>query len=534
MEKLQLVIVDDEHRIGQLIGSLIHYDVLPVELIQVFDSSEAALECIIERKPDIVISDIQMPVLNGLELVRLSQENDVFPHFILISGFREFEYARTALKYGVKDYLLKPVQEKELNEVLSEVCQNCLASYEKREQQKKQEEAARKGHYMSGKEVISLLDKSDHDIGWVNLNSYFHTDIKDGKIMVFSLKLDFYTRNEQDELQDTMVLNNIIGMIENRLRGHVYEQLYMIQNNLQILGLVNYEEHLSDTIRRELSDVFMEIKQYIVGFVQYLITMSWGDETDLNDVRLSLRTARQRMNQRILYGTNRIIFDTSCAMDLDHLSLEAESVSSIRNSVESQDSRKLVEIFEHELKRAQERKAGNPMEYYILARNYMELVYDSLPYDFVPGEELDKKTVNETIDRCWSVELLKDTVSAAVAGIVENLKKTNEEQSRKPVRMAMEYIDNNYQNKISLEETADSIGINASYLSALFKKETGINFQNYLTQVRMEKAKELLKMTNETMMSIAIQVGYQDTRYFSETFYKVVGVKPSIYRKMYS
>jgi two-component system response regulator YesN len=202
--------------------------------------------------------------------------------------------------------------------------------------------------------------------------------------------------------------------------------------------------------------------------------------------------------------------------------------------VESKDLRKLVEIFEHELKRAQERKAGNPMEYYILARNYMELVYDSLPYDFVPGEELDKKTVNESIDRCWSVELLKDTVSAAVAGIVENLKKTNEEQSRKPVRMAMEYIDNNYQNKISLEETADSIGINASYLSALFKKETGINFQNYLTQVRMEKAKELLKMTNETMMSIAIQVGYQDTRYFSETFYKVVGVKPSIYRKMYS
>jgi two-component system response regulator YesN len=124
MEKLQLVIGDDEHRIGQLIGSLIHYDVLPVELIQVFDSSEAALECIIEKKPDIVISDIQMPVLNGLELVRLSQENDVFPHFILISGFREFEYARTALKYGVKDYLLKPVQEKELNEVLSEVCQN--------------------------------------------------------------------------------------------------------------------------------------------------------------------------------------------------------------------------------------------------------------------------------------------------------------------------------------------------------------------------------------------------------------------------
>lgn len=74
----------------------------------------------------------------------------------------------------------------------------------------------------------------------------------------------------------------------------------------------------------------------------------------------------------------------------------------------------------------------------------------------------------------------------------------------------------------------------ASYFSTLFKKETGRNFQNYLTEYRIEKAKELLRTTNETMMSVAEQVGYQDTRYFSQCFVKVVGVKPSLYRKMYS
>ena len=118
MNKLKLVIVDDEYRIGQLIGKLIHFDSLPITLIKIFDNSEEALQCIIENKPDIVISDIKMPVLDGLKLVRCSQERQVFPHFIFVSGFREFEYARTALKYGVKDYLLKPVQETELNKTV--------------------------------------------------------------------------------------------------------------------------------------------------------------------------------------------------------------------------------------------------------------------------------------------------------------------------------------------------------------------------------------------------------------------------------
>ena len=103
-----------------------------------------------------------------------------------------------------------------------------------------------------------------------------------------------------------------------------------------------------------------------------------------------------------------------------------------------------------------------------------------------------------------------------------------------PVRKAMEYVENNYMEKIGLEEIAEYVGLNASYFSALFKKETGKNFLSYLTEIRINHAKELLRITNDTMSSIAEKVGYTDARYFSQCFEKVVGMKPSLFRKLYA
>ena len=109
-----------------------------------------------------------------------------------------------------------------------------------------------------------------------------------------------------------------------------------------------------------------------------------------------------------------------------------------------------------------------------------------------------------------------------------------ESESARPVRLAKAYVDEHYAEKIVLEDLADIVGLNAVYFSVLFKKETDMNFSQYLIWVRMEKAKELLRGTNETVAAIGEQVGYKDSRYFSQTFTKVVGIKPALYRRMHS
>ena len=140
----------------------------------------------------------------------------------------------------------------------------------------------------------------------------------------------------------------------------------------------------------------------------------------------------------------------------------------------------------------------------------------------------------ELVRHCWQLPQLNELVEQAIAEELQTQQKELDNQTARPVRMALDYIAENYAQKIGLDEIAEMLQMNSSYFSTLFKKETGRNFQNYLTEYRIEKAKELLRTTNETMMSVAEQVGYQDTRYFSQCFVKVVGVKPSLYRKMYS
>ena len=119
----RVLIADDEHKVGLLIKRLIEWEPLELECVGLVRDGETAYERIVEEKPDIVITDIRMPGMSGLELIEKVTGMGLRPHFIVISGYKYFEYAQQAIKYGVEDYLLKPVDETELNEILRKICE---------------------------------------------------------------------------------------------------------------------------------------------------------------------------------------------------------------------------------------------------------------------------------------------------------------------------------------------------------------------------------------------------------------------------
>ena len=116
------IIVDDENKVCQLILKLGEWERLGIEVIDICNNGEEALECIVVHKPDIVIADIRMPVHSGLELVQLAQNKNIYSSFIIISGYKQFDYAQTALKLGVIDYLVKPISKNMLNLALENAC----------------------------------------------------------------------------------------------------------------------------------------------------------------------------------------------------------------------------------------------------------------------------------------------------------------------------------------------------------------------------------------------------------------------------
>lgn len=168
----------------------------------------------------------------------------------------------------------------------------------------------------------------------------------------------------------------------------------------------------------------------------------------------------------------------------------------------------------------------------MLAYDFTDCVFSS----YSPTEEIrtEKTRMFQKIAHCWSMEKVTESLKKGISDFVTEQERQHRMQTRKPIREAIEYIDSHYAEKITLESICDQLQMNTSYFSTLFKKETGENFQNYLTNFRIEKAKELLVTTQNTMAAVAAEVGYTDVRYFSQCFTKVVGMKPSLYRKMYS
>ena len=145
-----------------------------------------------------------------------------------------------------------------------------------------------------------------------------------------------------------------------------------------------------------------------------------------------------------------------------------------------------------------------------------------------------RKELLSNCQHCYTIRELKHLLKTSLGDYLEASRAAMEAESARPIRQALQYIEDHYAEKLTLEELADIVELNAVYFSVLFKKETGINFSSYLVNVRMEKAKEILCSTNETIAAVAESVGYKDSRYFSQVFTKTVGIKPALYRKLHS
>ncbi|MGP1376247.1 MAG: response regulator transcription factor [Bulleidia sp.] len=531
MNKMTAIIVDDEYRIGQLISKLIHFNELSISILKIFDNSMEALKFICENKPDIVISDIQMPMIDGLELIRRTIERDLHPHFILISGYREFEYARTALKYGVEDYLLKPVNEEELNKILQNVCSRHSRMQKEEEENKKLKESAKREHILNGRDALLVLLKSPY-LGSIEMfNRSYRTHFQTGDFLLLSIKLD-YEFIEEETSQNQFLIRTIVTSFENYFRNVVYEQLYAAVTDDEIYGLLNYETGKTDDLTESLRRFFYEIINKVESIPSYHATVAISDKCDLQDVFDQRKVIQRRISQRYCYGTNRVIAETNVSLTAYKPTLEYGLKAKLSFAAASFDNTALKEYIDDAFSTLLPVK---PEE----ANRVSELAYDVVDCvlaEYSPTDEIrsEKERIYKRIGHCWCIENIIEVLKKELSDVVTEQERRHKTQTRKPIKEALDYIHNHYGEKITLETISDLLQINASYFSTIFKKETGENFQNYLTKFRIEKAKELLITTQDTMASIAAKVGYTDTRYFSQIFIKTVGLKPSLYRKMYA
>lgn len=520
---MRLLIADDEPKLCQLIINLIDFEKLDLELVGQANNGLDALDIIKYQNIDIVLTDVRMPGLNGIELMEeaLKIKKDIY--FIVISGYDDFSYVQSALRMGAIDYILKPIKKSELNQSLENAILKPITIKNK------------ENKISVRKNTLKQIFIKKYSLKTVTeYNEKYFFDFKEANFMSFCLKISSPNPNQALELsQISFDIESIFNPIFKEL---VFDYEYTVHNCF-LFGILNFSTENYEKIIESLK-LFRKKMVEQKSTYDFSIHPSIGVSFFTKDVTIlnALVTASvMNVDTRLFRASSGFFDDTDIHSTYDFEKIFPKWEKDISLVIESLNTEFLTEVFSSFQSKVD--------LYVVLGWELLEtvkkckeiLITKLLELDLSDEDILiESEVFNSAVNTIASAEMLINYFFTWCKNIISHISNTIQSAPSNSVRLALKYIEENYAENLSLEHVGEYVGLNASYFSTLFKKETNKNFLEYLTEVRIAKAKYLLANTNDTILSIASQVGYQDVKHFSKLFKKYAMLKPTEYRKFYS
>lgn len=537
---LKILVADDEEKVCQLIIRLVDWKALDMEVAGTASNGFEALEQIRNVSPDVVITDIRMPGLDGMELIRQARQLNGELEFVIISGYRHFEYARTAIKYGVSDYLLKPIKKEELTATLSKIKERYLErteqlTFEERVRLVLKNDAGRlRTNYFSN--ILYPGKGRAEGLSLEEINREYHYSFQEGVFQIFCIKFDRLPVKDRKSLE--FLVDKANGVAQKRFE-EVCCDFELYAESSYVFLLLNYLPGAQKTVRHEIKALLDELSVFESIMAGMRVTIGVGEPAEsVSGLRCSLRTARWRVEQRLIRG-NGLVIDSD---DLKTPSgfTDSESFESfnrgMEKAVESLDSDEVDRLLHHLEKELWGWKGITGHELLQMCKEVCNVYLLSMKRlkIAVENEDTFMEQFAAGADECESAEVLFRFLNREIGGSFKKAAGRKKQEDNRPIRTAKKYINEHYMNPITLEDVSAMAGFNPTYFSSLFKKETGTSFSEYLSGVRMDMAKRLLKETGQPVAAVCEAVGYSDVKYFVKTFVKYTGLKPNEYRKLYS
>lgn len=538
---LKVVLVEDESVIREGIRDTMPWEEYGYKFVGEAADGEMALSVIRQTKPDLLITDVKMPFMDGLSLAKIVSEEFPKMKIIIISGYDDFEYARQAIAVGVDQYLLKPITKMNLKKALVDLREKIEADQMQSDYQTQfitemheYERYNRRRFFerMLGGElsVVEIYDEATK----LNL-----------EMTAARYNLVFYHINEKNGVNGGTGLTEEQNDLFNRKQEEIVHfvlrqpQYTLFAWNVDTYGvLVRSDANGIKEETTKLVDKICQVGEAIQDMAQWYVAI--GKEVE----RLScLPECYQAANHHMAY---RFMIQNQHVLSEETLSnyMESADVQSL-NTVDS--SKMNPEIIREFLEHGSMAEVSDFVASYMLSiqealksnmfRDYVVLNIRFAVIAFVEslGSSKDEHAncmAHKYSDMYIKPELVANYFNDMLQAALEIRDKASDAQSSKVLRKALEYIDKNYANEsISLNEVASMVNVSANYLSASFSQSMEKTFVEYLTNKRMEKAKMLLKTTDKSSSEIGLEVGYKDPHYFSFVFKKTQGCSPREYRK---
>lgn len=534
---LKVLIADDEKKVCQLIANLVDWEELGFEVVGVVYDGASAYKFIQRNTVDVMITDIRMPECDGLELIR--KVKLLFPdlYIVIISGYSQFDYAQNAIKYGVSDYLLKPIRKKDLVATLQKALQQCEKKISDIQYVEKLEKKLEENEERVKQSLLEDIMKRPEKFGGYyireKINEEYHYQFTDGcyQAMIVKIILD---KNRDSVDTRRIILQKGIESFQNGLYDSCSEMVLCAIDG-EICGLFNGSLESLEQVKRKIKKVKRELLQLkeIFGPVQVHIALGNPKDT-IALLDQSFAEARECLQDRFYYGDSFFLSVREPEGTADNVEnyIDNEFKKRFLSHLEILDLesiQKEIDDIQTKLEHSRSRQGKVVPEVYkaIAALFYFGINSYNISIFDQYEELMAHLEVCGTIQEAMSY--LKNYIIRALRQWLEE----KQYEEAKPIRMAKQYINNHYREPLTLEMVSREIGFNPTYFSVVFKKETGFNFSEYLKKIRIENAKTFLLDTESSVEDISYEVGYRDIKYFSKLFKKLTGITPTEFRKLY-
>lgn len=525
---LKVLIVDDEANICLLIKNLIDWQGLGLEYIGDAHNGHSALAAIHNDKPDIVITDIKMPGMDGMELVKAASAlygNAI--SFIIISGYKSFDYAYEAIKYGVVDFLLKPINRTELNATLTR-----LLLMMQGESDIETKSTPERDQIIRKQFLINLLyvDVRGKTVADINRDYRYH--FQAGIFLPCMLYIGHFAK--LGKIKDS-VMAQLIALLSTQLGSLCYD-IALHSTGQKIWMVLNYNPAQQDQIDLTLQALVVQMRDAVRAYQFLEITLGIGSAGDLDTLVDRVHSADEAVLARVVVGGGQCIrYDAFQQEVSDDVAKRASELdNAMKKAQELRDETAMLKACDAYIALLGKQTMAPYFATSVFIRNFRLAILETIrTHAKYLLQEYEKNSELFKFDDCADLSEMRERIHAIVLEVADRINETKETQDTKILKAIKDYVAENYQQQITLDDVAKQVYLSASYFGVFFKKETGELFSQYLTRVRMDKAKELLKDYNFSIKEIANKVGYKDLRNFSKLFKAQVGITPTEFRKLY-
>jgi two-component system response regulator YesN len=523
----KVMIVDDETLFRESMKAMIPWELYEFKICCEARNGIEALELVRKHRPDISLVDINMPFMDGLQLTEALTKEFPDMAIVLVTGHSEFEYARKAVKLGVEDYILKPFSKEELTLTLLKLQEHILKTQEERLTQQMNRALLRErvlnrlitGEYQEDESgVRQMLEK----FGIPSHSCCF-------RVACIEIdNIDVNVKKFSDKQLWKFAITNILSEITN-VQGNQWVFEGPEGRLIYILELANDEDDA------DMKEGFEQLCVLVKKFLKFTITIGVGEVHPLYaGIRTSYEEALHALKNKFILGQDQVILYNAEVTGSDSVVsgfITPETNESLLIQLRKNDWPAVEKLLDAIFIDIQSRKLTIEYVYVIcmglisLSMSYISEqghpIEDCFGEDFFPYREITKKsTIEET--QQWMKQIYHTTM--------KYMRLHRQTKSTKITEAALKYIESHYHDPgLQLDMIAQHVHINSSYLRALFKKETGTTMNSYITQHRMQKAKELMSSGNIKLSEIALEIGYNDPAYFSKVFKRYFGYSPREY-----